>query len=153
MKSGTNLIIDAVALVLYLLAANPAVTGLLLHEYLSLALLVVIAAHCAVHYDWVLAVLKKHVAGGDTANLVLDAVSLLAFLLVTVSGLMVSRFILPLFGYVAGGYFIWKPLHSISAKVLLALMLVHVIVHWRWFVSMFSKRRRKGADEREKHGE
>jgi hypothetical protein len=146
-KRATNLVIDVVALLLYLAAANPGITGLLLHEYLSLALLVVFVVHCAAHYDWVLAALRRHAANADTANLVLDAVTLLVFAVVMVSGLMVSRFILPALGYVGEGYFFWNPLHSISAKVLLALLLVHVVVHWRWLASVLNRYRKKKVDE------
>lgn len=149
MRLASNFLIDALALVVYLLAANLAVTGLPVHEYLSLALLMVFVVHCAAHFDWVLDVVKRHAANTNTANLVLDVVSLLVFLVVTVSGLMVSRFVVPALGYVARGYFIWKPLHVISAEVLLAALGVHVVVHWRWFVSMFDTFRKRGADERE----
>jgi hypothetical protein len=66
-------------------------------------------------------------------------------MVVTVSGLMVSRHILPLFGLVAPGYFFWNPLHSISAKVLLALLLVHIVSHWRWLASLFGRHRKADA--------
>jgi hypothetical protein len=64
-------------------------------------------------------------------------------MLVTVSGLMVSRHILSLLGFVAPGYFFWNPLHSISAKILLAVLLIHIVVHWKWFLSLFNQRSNK----------
>ena len=36
MRTRTNLLIDALALSVYLLAANPAITGIAVHEYVSL---------------------------------------------------------------------------------------------------------------------
>jgi hypothetical protein len=62
---------------------------------------------------------------------------------VTVSGLMVSRHILPLFGLVAPDYFFWNPLHSIAAKILLALLVVHVVVHGKWLWGLLVNRRKK----------
>jgi hypothetical protein len=54
------------------------------------------------------------------------------FMVVMISGIMVSRHVLPAFGLVAPGYFFWSPLHSLFAKLLLALLIVHVVVHARW---------------------
>ncbi|MEI3231991.1 MAG: DUF4405 domain-containing protein [Gordonibacter pamelaeae] len=51
-----------------------------------------------------------------------------------VSGVLVSGAVLPALGYYAQGYYFWDPLHAVSAKVLLALLLVHVVVHARWFM-------------------
>lgn len=40
--------------------------------------------------------------------------------------------------------YFWDPLHAIAAKVLLALLLVHLVVHWKWLYRFFRKR---GKDE------
>ena len=42
---------------------------------------------------------------------------------------LVSATVLPAFGLFAPGYFVWDPLHAASAKVLLALVLVHAVSH------------------------
>lgn len=49
-------------------------------------------------------------------------------------------------GLYADGYYFWDPLHAIAAKALLALLLVHVVAHWRWLVGFF----KNGKGER--HG-
>ena len=81
-----------------------------------------------------------------TGNLVLDLLVLVAFMVAIVSGFMVSGAVLPFFGHYAEGYFFWDPLHATSAKILLALLLVHVVVHWKWIASFFRKRK-AGAGE------
>ena len=50
---GKRLAVDVVALAVYALVANPAWTGIGLHEWASLGLLVVFVDHCAMHADWV----------------------------------------------------------------------------------------------------
>jgi hypothetical protein len=144
--TGNRLIVDILAAVVYLVAANPAITGIAVHEWVSVGLIVVLVVHCALSGDVIVATVRRRLGAGAVLNLVLDAVTLVALMVVTVSGLMVSRFILPLFGLVAPGYFFWNPLHSISAKVLLALLLVHVVAHWKWFASLFDSRRRAKGD-------
>ncbi|GHT79215.1 hypothetical protein FACS1894104_3540 [Actinomycetota bacterium] len=140
MKPAHNLIIDIVALVVYFVAANPAITGLAIHEWLSLGLVVVLFIHCLVHVDWIVDTIKRHKTNASTANLALDVATLIVFMVVTVSGLMVSRHILPAMGLVAPGYFFWTPLHSISAKLLLALLLIHIVAHWKWLAKLFGRK-------------
>ena len=74
-----------------------------------------------------------------TGYLVLDALIVASFMVVTVSGLMVSGAVLQAFGLYAPGYYFWDPLHAVAAKVLLTLLLVHVVVHARWIVRMVRK--------------
>ena len=59
----------------------------------------------------------------------LDAALFLALAVCVVSGALVSATVLPAFGLFAPGYFVWDPLHAASAKVLLALVLVHAVSH------------------------
>ena len=143
MKNSNNLLVDVVALLVYLVVANPTITGLGIHEWLSIGVLVVFSIHLVAHYDWVIATLKttlKNPSWAATGNLVLNIVILFFFCLDVVSGIMLSRFILPTFDLFSDGYFIWKPIHALSSKMLLALIILHVIVHWKWFVGLFTRR-------------
>lgn len=124
-----NLAIDLIALLVYLVVATPAITGIGLHEWLGLGVLVVFFVHIA-------AALARKLRVG---NFVLDVLILVVLATATVSGLMVSGAVLPTFGLYAEGYYFWDPLHAISAKVLLALLLVHVVAHWKWIVAWFRK--------------
>ena len=141
MERRRNLAIDLIALVVYLVAANPALTGIGVHEWLGLGVLVAFLAHAAMHLDWAGSVLGGlgGAPWGTRGNLVLDALILVAFMVVTVSGLCVSGAVLPALGLYSEGYFFWDPLHAIAAKALLALLLVHVIVHGKWIVGLVGK--------------
>lgn len=142
MDTKKNLVVDAVALAAYLVVANPALTGVGVHEWLGIGLVVVFLAHCAMHVGWAGEAARGSLARPSwvrTGNLALDAAALVAFMVATVSGLMVSGAVLPALGLYAEGYYFWDPLHAISAKALLALLLVHVVVHGRWLVNFFNK--------------
>lgn len=141
MDAKKNLVVDVAALAVYLVAANPALTGVGLHEWLGIGVFVVFLVHCAMHAGAVGAALRDfgRIPWGAKGNLVLDALVLAAFMVVTVSGLLISGAVLPAFGLYAGGYYFWDPLHAIAAKALLALLLVHVVVHWRWVASFSGK--------------
>ena len=148
MDAKKHVAIDLVALAVYLVAANPALTGVGAHEWIGLGVLAVFVAHCAVHADWAASVAKGAGASswGARANLALDALILAAFMVVVVSGACISGSMLPMMGLYSEGYFFWDPLHAIAAKALLALLLVHVVVHWKWLVGLM-KKGKDGHDE------
>lgn len=142
---GKNMVVDAAALVAYLVVANPAMTGIAAHEWLAIGVLAVLFVHFATHVDWAVEAVRGAFGNSSFArrgNLALDALLLVALMVAMVSGLMVSGAVLSAFGLYADGYYFWDPLHAISAKVLLALLLVHVAVHWKWLYNFFRKRKR-----------
>jgi len=138
MKITRDLIIDAVLLAVYAIAANPAATGLLIHEWVSIGALLVALVHTVLHWDWTVETLRRFLGKLAVAprwNLVIDVVAFVAFIAVMISGFGVSRHVLLVFGYFAPGYFVWKPVHSISAVALLALVIVHLAMHWKWIAT------------------
>lgn len=143
MRTSRDLIIDAVLLLAYLVSANPATTGLAIHEWISIGVLLVALVHTVLHWDWTLETARRFfgkLAVAPRWNLVIDAGIFLALIVVTVSGLGVSRYVLIAFDYVAPGYFVWKPMHAISAVVLLALVIVHLVMHWKWVAAAVKTR-------------
>ena len=134
-KKRNALVVDLIVLVVYLVVANPALTGIGVHEWLGIAAFVAFVAHAAQHGDWVAETARTAFARpslGRTGHFVLDALIVVAFMTCTVSGVLVSGAVLPALGLYADGFFFWDPLHAASAKVLLALLVVHVVAHWRW---------------------
>ena len=139
---GKNLAVDAVALAVYAVVANPAVTGIALHEWLGLGALLLLVVHAALHGGWVaetVRALRSGPAPSRIGNLAVDALAFVALAACAVSGLLVSGDVLRAFGWYAEGYYFWDPLHAVSAKVLLALLFVHVVVHAKWIAAWFRK--------------
>ena len=148
-KKRSALVVDLIVLVVYLVVANPALTGIGVHEWLGIAAFVAFVAHAAQHGDWVAETSRTAFARpsvGRTGPFVLDAL-IVAFMTCTVSGVLVSGAVLPALGLYADGFFFWDPLHAASAKVLLALLVVHVVAHWRWFAGLFRGSRDKRGQE------
>ena len=137
-----NLAIDVAALAAYLAVANPALTGIGVHEWLGLGVFLAFFVHMLLHADWVAEAIRGSFARPSlarTGNVVLDLLIVLASAACTVSGVMVSGAVLPALGLYAEGYYFWGPLHAMSAKALLALLLVHVVAHWKWVAAWFKK--------------
>lgn len=144
-----KIVIDVVALIAYFIAANPAFTGISAHEWIGCGLLLVLVVHSVQHYDQVIDAFKGSAKGKllKRLNVIVDILVLILFMVVTVSGLGVSGSVLPAFGTYADGYFVWDPLHSISAKALLALLIVHLVLHGDWILGLFKKGKKNGKNE------
>lgn len=142
-----RVVFDVVVLAVYLLAANPILTGIPLHEFVGLGAFVVVAVHVVVSGEG----LGGH---GRVGQLALNAMLLLSLVACVVSGVMVSGTLLPSMGLYATGYHFWDPLHAVAAKVLLATLLVHVVVRAPAALAVLRRRApvsagRGGRDERE----
>lgn len=141
------LVFDVVMLVVYVLAATPMLTGVPAHEYLGMAALIVLVAHVLLHSE---RFLSARGAGLARWGRIALNVALLAMLAVcAVSGLMISGTLLRSLGLYAGGYFFWDPLHAISAKVLLALILVHIALEVPRFAGLAKAARGKRISQGE----
>jgi len=134
----TNLIIDFGVFVAFLVAFEPSLTGIAIHEWLSVALAVALIVHLILHWRWVTNVaLKffKQLFHTSRLKFVVDLVLYLAMITLMLSGLLISKSIMPLFGMRMSEGSIWRLLHSASANVSLIAMAIHFALNWNWVVS------------------
>ncbi len=137
MNTKTNLILDAGILAGFLAAYDPRATGILLHEWLSLGLAVVLLLHLLLHWQWVACAVQrffKRWQNGQRLNFIVDLLLLFAFSGVMVSGLVISRAALPALGINLPGSAAWRAVHALSADAALILTGLHFALHWRWIV-------------------
>lgn len=143
-----TLAVDALALAVFIVACNPSVTGVAFHEWLGLAVTIVLIVHCAMHFDGIVhsvrAVLMRHNAAA-AGRLALNVATFLAFAVCCVSGLCESGSVLQALGLFMDGYYLWNPLHAVAAKVLLALVVVHLAINARR-VFAYAKGRKEAHD-------
>ena len=133
-----KLAIDVIAFIAYLAASNTRLTGIPVHEWLSIGVALVFALHMALNWDWTVKVLRRFVRkllSLSRFNLVVDVLLFIAFLAIMLTGLMVSRVVVPMLGLSVPFGPTWRILHSISAKLLLLVLGLHVGIHWRWIVN------------------
>lgn len=124
--------VNAALLVAYLVSAVPALTGVNAHEWVGLAVMAMLLAHAASSLPAFQGRIARARSGESLVQVgyvVLDAALFVVLAVVVVSGVLVSGAVLPALGLYASGYYVWDPLHAIAAKVLFALMMVHVSVH------------------------
>lgn len=153
------LVADAAALAAFIIASLPSLTGVAAHEWIGVVLAVALAVHLAARADRVVGALGggsrrggEGPAGpasgfratgsggaGRAFRIALDALLAVALVACAVSGALVSGAVLPALGLYAEGYYFWDPLHAASAKLLLALLIVHLAANARAVSGLFGK--------------
>ena len=60
-KAKTNLLVDIVILIAFIVANNPSLTGLPVHEWFAVGAGLVLFAHLLFHWDWVVSMTKRYI--------------------------------------------------------------------------------------------
>jgi hypothetical protein len=138
MKAKTNLLLDSIIFLAFLVAFEPHITGTQIHEWLGAAFFLTLLAHLILHWKWVVNTLSKFfkkMTWSNRINFGVDFFVFLAFIVLNLSGLMISKFLLQSLGINVTGGGSWKQIHSLSADVTLYLVALHFALHWNWLVA------------------
>ncbi len=142
MVNKRNFLIDSIIFGMFLIAFEPALTGVTIHEWLCFAFWGTIVVHLFLHWQWIAQVTLRFfrkLFHSSRLNFVLDLLLLIAFVMVMLSGLMISRSLLPAIGIQVSHSHNWRFLHSWSADVMLILVGIHFALHWKWIVNTFKR--------------
>ena len=137
-----KLVLDAIMLILLVLMYKKQVISMEFHEIGGLALIGLFLIHHLVNAKWIGAVTRRLFAKGTPglirARYIVDALLLVAFLAVGVTGVLISKVVFSL--HVAGNF---KTLHYFASALAIVLMGVHLGLHADY---IFGKLLRKGAN-------
>lgn len=131
----TNLWVDGVVLAGLLASFAPNLTGLQVHEWLSLAFGGTLIIHVLLHWNWLAGITRhffRQAKWSARLNYLLNFLLFVAFTVVVFSGVMESRFVLQTFGLTSSNEGFWRVLHSLSTDLTLWIASLHIAVHWRW---------------------
>jgi hypothetical protein len=138
MSSKIHLVVDAIALAVFLVVFKPVMTGLAIHEWLGLAFAGVLIVHILLHWKWVISITTrffKKLSHSARLNYLINALLFIAFTVAVFSGLMISETVMPFFGFQVRHAQVWRGLHELSADLTLWLVGLHFALHWRWIVN------------------
>jgi hypothetical protein len=141
-SAKTNLIVDSLILIAFLVAFEPALTGIAIHEWLSLAFSAALILHILLHWKWVVQVTLNFfrlLFHSSRFNYLVNAALFIAFVLVMLSGVLISESILPSLGIRLNGSPTWRFLHSSSADAVVFLVGLHFALHWKWIVNTIKR--------------
>lgn len=134
----TNLLLDVVLFLVFLMIYEEHATGITIHEWGALALASVAVVHMLLHWQWIVAFGKRffqRIKGEIRFNYIVNSLLFVALTTVTFSGLMMSEVVMPVLGIEIGQNGFWHWLHALSADVSLGLMALHLALHWKWIFS------------------
>lgn len=123
-------ILDLLALVGFVIAFYPRLTGYTLHEWLGLAVGLTLIVHLLQHWRWVKCVshMLERVKPNQRIKYLLDVMLAVGFLTIILTGLVISSLLnLPL-----NRYDVWRVVHFASSYVTLAVLVIKIGVHWDW---------------------
>jgi len=118
-------------------------TGLLLHEWLGIAVSVLILVHLLLAWTWISATMRRVTVPGSgraRVNYALNASLFAAAVVVILSGLLISEAALPALGFgIPPNDTPWRGLHNRSSDVVLILAGLHLGLNWDWAVAAAKK--------------
>jgi hypothetical protein len=138
MSTKTNLTLDIIIFSAFLVASNPALTGLAIHEWLGVSFIAALVTHLLFHWDWVVNLSKtffKKLVHISRLNFVVDSFLFVAMTAAMLSGLMISKSVLPTLGIQLEVSRAWRSIHSLSADASLIFVALHFALHWKWVVA------------------
>lgn len=142
MIAKRNFLVDGLILISFLILSEPALTGFSLHEWLGLSFFATIVIHLFLHWDWIAQVTLHYLRKlfhSSRLNYLIDMLLLVSFVAAMLSGLIISRTILPLFGIEIVHNQSWRFIHDFSANLMLFLVAVHFALHWKWIITHFKR--------------
>ena len=137
-----NLLVDLAIFVAFLVAMDPRLTGIAVHEWLSIAFGAAIITHLLLHWDWLVATTKRffgRLTAQARINYILNFLFFIAMTLVMFTGIMISEAALPLFGVTMEHSGPWRSLHTLSADATVIILGLHVALHWKWIVNSWTR--------------
>ena len=141
-RNRTNLIVDSVIFLAFLIVMAPHFSGLAIHEWLGISFGAAIVSHLLLHWQWIVEVTKRlfgKTSWSARANYLLNALLFITIVLIILSGLLISKVALPTIGIQPAQAGSWRMIHSSSTNVFLGLTGLHIALHWKWIVNMVKR--------------
>lgn len=131
------IIIDVLALLGFLFAFAPDLTGYAMHEWLGLAVGAVLLIHLIQHWKWIVTVSQRI---GRTKQKILiryliNALLLISFVTIIITGIFISS----LFNLPLENYAFWRLIHVLSSYGTLVMIGFKIAHHWDWIAKQIKK--------------
>jgi hypothetical protein len=142
-RTAFALWLDVLLLLLFLLIQSPRITGVAAHEIIGIAIAVPLLLHMLLSWHWIISKAKRLFANGSLRTRINYAINVglfLAMVLVIVSGIMVSRVVLPWAGMPTIYDGDWFELHDSTSNVLFVAVGLHLAMNWGWVLAALRRR-------------
>jgi hypothetical protein len=133
-----NWILDFLILAGFLISFFIDLTGLEVHQWLGVAVFILIVLHLINHWGWVEAVLSRFFGKTSPRARLYAAIDLLllfGFVMIVETGLVISTWL----NLTLNDFNTWANLHTYFSIGSLILVLIKIGLHWRWIVTVAGK--------------
>jgi hypothetical protein len=139
-----RLIVDIILAISFLALMSVNLTGLLIHEWLGIGLMLLVLLHLLSQWDWTISSSRgffKRLTQRIRLTYLLNWALFIAGVLVFFSGLVISENAMRVLGLSLGArggtplFGFWHQLHTLSADAVLLLAGIHLGLNWRWVVN------------------
>ncbi len=130
-----NLLVDLAIFVAFLVAMDPRLTGIAVHEWLSIAFGAAIISHLLLHWSWLVATTRRIFTTAPRQariNYVLNTLLFIDVTLLVFTGLMISKIALPQLGITLAPGMLWRSVHTLTADAAVFIVGLHVALHRGW---------------------
>ena len=144
MSAQERLGLDLIVLSAVVIAANPAMSGIALHEWVGFALLLPAFVHLVSNWDWVVRsvqTLLGKLSATSRVNFVADMGLFVSLVAVTLSGVLVLPGVSASTGLPASG--VWHAVHLVTSNLTIAFTLLHLVLHANWIAGVVARMGRK----------
>jgi cytochrome b561 len=135
--------LDVLLLLLFLLIQSPRITGVAAHEWLGIAIAVPLVIHMLLSWHWIISKARRLFVNGSVRTRINYAINLVLFIVmvaVIVSGVLVSRVVLPWAGIQTIYDADWFELHDSASNVLFVAIGLHLAMNWGWVLAAMRRR-------------
>jgi len=129
---------DLVLFVGMVLVLAPQATGIPLHEWGSVLILLPFLLHLLLDWQWIVSVSQrifKHQNGQTRFNYYWNWFMFVMGVLATFSGFWVSEALLPSIGFPITIDPFWVEIHAFTANSVMIMLGVHLAMHWKWITT------------------
>lgn len=138
-RNLTKFSIDLAIFVAFLLVLDPRATGIAIHEWLALSAAAAVLVHLLLNWNWIVGLTRRffrQITWRARINYILNWLLFIDGVVIILTGLMISRVVMPSLGIQLGDGHFWKTLHSLSAGWFIFILGLHVALHWGWIVNV-----------------
>lgn len=141
-QNKARLLLDLGTFISLLIVSAPHFTGDAIHEWLGVALSGAIVVHLLLNWNWIVEISARLFTQMTTSariSYILNWALFATGIMITLSGLMISKTVVPFFGWSLPADMSWRQLHELSTNLIMILMGLHVALHWNWIMNMFKR--------------
>lgn len=141
-KQFLKMVLDFLLALAFALLMNPRVfNGLPFHEIAGLVFGIVIFIHIGLNFQWVknttLNMFNSNLPKKTRFNYLLNILLFISMATIIVTGILISKVVFP--NLSIEGNRIIRALHDLSSYTTLAIIGIHVGVHWQWVMAVCKK--------------